>query len=113
LFIIYAQKEKMDAISHVAASLVHEVRNPLTAVKGFLKLIRESPAERSKVEAYIDICTEEIERTESILSEYLAISKPVTEKREAVDLHLQLQTVIDVMKPYANMHNVHLNMDQA
>ncbi|WEK54624.1 MAG: HAMP domain-containing sensor histidine kinase [Candidatus Cohnella colombiensis] len=112
LFIIYAQNEKMEAISHVAASLVHEVRNPLTTVKGFLKLIRESPMERNKVESYIDICTEEIQRTESILSEYLSISKPMTEKREAVDLYLQLQTIIDVMKPYANMYNVNLDMNK-
>lgn len=111
LFIIYAQNEKMEAISHVAASLAHEVRNPLTAVKGFLKLIRESPMERNKVEGYIDICTEEIQRTETILSEYLSISKPMTEKREVVDLYIQLQAIIDVMKPYANMHNVYINLD--
>ncbi len=108
LYIIYAQYEKMEAVSQVAASLVHEVRNPLTAVKGFLKLIRENPIERKKVEGYIDICTEEIQRTESILSEYLSISKPKTDKREAVDLNLQLQTILDVMKPYANMYNTQL-----
>lgn len=111
LFISYAQYEKMEAVSHVAASLVHEVRNPLTAVKGFLKLIRDNPIDRKKVEGYIDICTEEIQRTESILSEYLSISKPKTDKREAVDLHLQLQTILDVMKPYANMNNAQLELD--
>lgn len=111
LSIMYAQKEKIDAISHVAASLVHEVRNPLTAVKGFLKLIRENPLDKNKVESFIDICTEEIQRTESILSEYLSISKPKTNKREVVDLSLQLYTIIDVMRPYANMHNVQLSMD--
>ena len=113
LFINYARDEKIEAMSHVAASLVHEVRNPLTAVKGFLTLIRESPMDRSKVERYIDICTEEIQRTESILSEYLSISKPTTEKREAVDLYPLLLAVIDVMKPYANMQNVHMDMDKA
>ncbi|MBP1934854.1 sensor histidine kinase [Ammoniphilus resinae] len=113
LFITYAKNEKMEAVSHVAASLVHEVRNPLTAVKGFLTLIRESPLEREKVESYIDICSGEIQRTEGILSEYLSISKPITEKREVVDLYHQLQAVIDVMRPYANMHNVHLDMDTA
>ncbi len=113
LFIQYAQNEKMETISHVAASLAHEVRNPLTAVKGFLRLIRESPLERSKVETYIDICTEEIERTESILSEYLSISKPMTEKREVIDLNIQIHAIIDVMKPYANMNNVQLSMDNS
>lgn len=113
LVILYAKNEKIEAISHVAASLVHEVRNPLTAVKGFLKLIRGSVLDRTKVESYIDICEEEIQRTESILSEYLSISKPMTEKRESVNLHLQLQTILDVMKPYANMNNVNLSIDKS
>ncbi len=113
LFIIYAKNEKMEAISHVAASLVHEVRNPLTTVKGFLQLIRKNPMERNKVEGYIDICTEEIQRTESILSEYLSISKPNAEKQETVDLYNQMQAVIEVMKPYANMYSVELVMNKA
>lgn len=111
LYIKYAQNEKMEAISHVAASLAHEVRNPLTAVKGFLKLMRENSMERNKVDGYIDICTEEIQRTESILSEYLSISKPLTEKQVVVDLQLEIFAIIDVMKPYANMHNVQLNIE--
>jgi len=82
-------------------------------VKGFLQLIRESSLERNKVERYIDICEDEIQRTEGILSEYLSISKPMTEKREPTDLYLQLQVVLDVMRPYANMNNVNLDLDKA
>jgi two-component system sporulation sensor kinase B len=111
LFIRYAQSEKIETISHVAASLVHEVRNPLTAVKGFLTLIRENPMNPEKIERYIDICTEEIRRTESILSEYLSLSKPVKEAREIVDLNASLQMILGVMKPYANMHNVQIAAD--
>jgi two-component system sporulation sensor kinase B len=112
LFIRYAQTEKVKAISHVAASLVHEVRNPLTAVKGFLQLIHESTLDRDKVERYIDICVDEIHRTEYILSEYLSISKPLTERQEPTDLFHQLQVIMDVMKPYANMNNVLLEIDK-
>lgn len=97
LFIKYAQNEKMKAISHVAASLAHEVRNPLTAVKGLLKLIRELPLSKDKIEQYIDISIDEIQRTETILSEYLSISKPLTERREHTDLSRQLQVIISWM----------------
>ncbi|MEF2967699.1 HAMP domain-containing sensor histidine kinase [Paenibacillus sp. M1] len=111
LFIAYGQKEKTETISQVAASLVHEVRNPLTAVKGFLKLIRESGLERDKVQRYIDICESEMERAERILSEYLAVSKPPNDRQEPVgpiDLSLQLRISLEVMRPYANMNNVGL-----
>lgn len=111
LFISYAQNERVQAISHVAASLVHEVRNPLTAVKGFLTLIREGAADRGRTERYIEICMSEIARTEYILSEYLSISKPIADRQVPTDLQELLNITKDIMSPYANMHNVLLEID--
>ncbi|WP_426451876.1 ATP-binding protein [Paenibacillus sp. S-38] len=110
LFIKHAQNEKIETMSHVAASLAHEVRNPLTAVKGFLKLIRENPENRTKMEQYIAISLEEIQRTETILSDYLSISKPRAERSELINLCTQMQAIGEVMSPYANMHNVGLEI---
>ncbi|WP_209969477.1 sensor histidine kinase [Paenibacillus eucommiae] len=112
LFIQFAENEKVKAISHVAASLAHEVRNPLTAVKGFLTLIREKPLERHKLEQYIDISIDEIQRTESILSQYLSISKPLSTQREQTEMSNVLQVIKDVMTPFANMSNVQLEIDK-
>lgn len=111
LFINYAQNERVRAVSHMAASLVHEVRNPLTAVKGFLTLIREGATDRGRTERYIEICMSEIARTEYILSEYLAISKPIGDKLLPTDLGDLLSVTKDVMSPYANMHNVLLEIE--
>ncbi|MFE5322081.1 ATP-binding protein [Paenibacillus sp. NPDC056579] len=113
LFIQHARMEKMEAMSHVAASLAHEVRNPLTAVKGFLKLIRESPKEYHKVRQYIDICMDEILRTEAILSEYLSITKPPANRHELINFSEQLYLVSNVMTPFATMHNVELEVQPA
>lgn len=110
LFISYAQNERVRAITYVAASLVHEVRNPLTAVKGFLTLIRDGASDRGRIERYIEICMSEIARTEYILSEYLAISKPIGNKQEPTNLEELLRITKDVMSPYANMHNVLLEI---
>ncbi|MCZ8522461.1 MULTISPECIES: sensor histidine kinase [Paenibacillus] len=110
LFIRHAQHEKIETMSHVAASLAHEVRNPLTAVKGFLKLIRENPDNHAKIDQYIAISLEEIQRTETILSDYLSISKPRAERSELVDLSEQLQAIGEVMSPFANMNNVELEI---
>ncbi|UQZ82152.1 Sporulation kinase E [Paenibacillus konkukensis] len=113
MFIKHARNEKIEAMSHVAASLAHEVRNPLTAVKGFLTLMSRNPHDPHKTEQYIRISLDEIQRTESILSEYLAITKPFTERRERVDLSEQLQAVYNVMTPYATMYNVELILRDA
>ncbi|MFS0837449.1 ATP-binding protein [Paenibacillus sp. 1P03SA] len=109
LYLKYLQSEKIEAVGQVAASLVHEVRNPLTTVLGFLKLIRQDqamPAE--KLHRFIDTCIEEVKRTEAILSEYLSMSKPLTQKREEIDLTREIEAVVEVMTPYATMNNVSL-----
>jgi two-component system sporulation sensor kinase B len=112
-FINHVEDEKVRTIGHVAASLVHEVRNPLTTMKGFLTLINQSTLDRNKVERYIAICMDEINRTETILSEYLTISKPLTErKKEHADLSRLLEIAMDVMTPYANMNNVLVEVDK-
>lgn len=110
LFQKYLQNEKVETIAHVAASLAHEVRNPLTAVMGFLKLIRNDSISKEKTNYYIDICVEEMKRTEVILSEYLSIAKPSIPTYEQMDLVPQLNSVIEIMTPYANMNNVALEI---
>lgn len=110
LFIRHAQNEKIETMSHVAASLAHEVRNPLTAVKGFLRLIQEDPGNIAKTDQYIRISMDEIQRTEAILTEYLALSKPLKERTELIDVCEQLHVVREVMLPFANMNNVELEL---
>ncbi|MBW5447543.1 GHKL domain-containing protein [Cohnella sp. CFH 77786] len=113
LYLNYLQNEKVETIGHVAASLAHEVRNPLTAVMGFLKLIRDGSVPKEKIRYFIDISLDEIKRTEAILSEYLSVSKPALQSRERIELGLQLDSVIDIMTPYANMNNVTIERLQA
>jgi two-component system sporulation sensor kinase B len=110
LYLRYLQNEKAETIGHVAASLAHEVRNPITAVMGFLKLIRDESISKEKARYFIDISMEEIKRTEVILSEYLSIAKPNNQSYEQIDLVRQLNSVIDVMTPYANMNNIALDI---
>ncbi|WJH35003.1 HAMP domain-containing histidine kinase [Paenibacillus sp. CC-CFT747] len=60
---------------------------------------------------YIDISMEEIARTEAILSDYLSLSKPLSQNAEKFDLSSHLQSVIEVLTPFANMNNVVLKME--
>ncbi|HBV85188.1 MAG TPA: two-component sensor histidine kinase [Desulfosporosinus sp.] len=65
--------DKLKLIGEMAASISHEVRNPMTIVKGFLQLLKNKQGSRDK--EYFDIMIEELDRANSILSEFLSISK--------------------------------------
>ncbi|GMA57967.1 hypothetical protein GCM10025858_24700 [Alicyclobacillus sacchari] len=66
------KSEMLSAVGELAAGIAHEIRNPLTALKGFTKLIRTG----SHSEAYLEIMHQELERIESIINELLVLSKP-------------------------------------
>lgn len=58
-------------IGQISAGIAHEVRNPLTAVKGFLQLLREQTSHK-----YLDIASSELDRAISALQNLLQVSKP-------------------------------------
>lgn len=93
--------EKMNAVSQLAASVAHEVRNPLTVVKGFLQLFNEEtwlPAtEREKVELMIS----EIDRAHQIINDYLSLAKPGSKHFDTVDVSATLKTSIELINSYA------------
>lgn len=111
LYLQYIQNEKAEAVNHVAASLAHEVRNPLTTVLGFLQLIKSGTFPQEKTDRFLEISMEEIRRTEQILSEYLSISKPLVPFQQKLELTAQIRSVVELMTSYANMSNITLSAD--
>ncbi|MHB8125753.1 MAG: ATP-binding protein [Desulfitobacteriaceae bacterium] len=68
-----ARLDRLNLIGEMAASISHEVRNPMTTVKGFLQLLKNKQESRDK--EYFDLMIEELDRANSILSEFLSISR--------------------------------------
>lgn len=102
--------EKMDIVSHLAASISHEVRNPLTTVRGFLQLLSKMDnSEKSK--EYIHISIDELDRAEAIIRDYLSFAKPSENKVTTLDINNEFRRMIDIMKPLANQYNVQIDAE--
>lgn len=82
---IMSQYEKLAAVGQLAAGAVHEIRNPLTSVKGFIQLLKNELDGTPKGE-YINIILNEIDRINSITAEFLKLAKPSQPKKKAADL---------------------------
>ncbi|MDM5318051.1 ATP-binding protein [Fictibacillus sp. b24] len=99
------RSEKQHTLGELAASIAHEVRNPLTVVKGFLQLM-EGEDERHK--NYYPLILSELGRAENIISDYLNFAKPEFKKIESFSLPLLVMELSILLNPYALKEGISL-----
>ncbi len=75
--------DQLATIGQLAAGIAHEIRNPLTTVKGFIQLIQPDLSEIGK-EQYAIIALDEIERANDIIYEFLNAAKPQQNKKKQI-----------------------------
>ncbi|GAA0462033.1 ATP-binding protein [Alkalibacillus silvisoli] len=100
--------EKLSTAGQLAASVAHEIRNPITSLKGFLQLL-ETGIEGK--EAYLKIMKDEIEKIESISSELLYIAKPSPNEFEEANIIEMLEDVCLLMRSQARLDDVEVVLE--
>jgi len=101
-----ARLDRLYLIGETAASIGHEIRNPLTSVRGFLQLISETEAGRHFQE-YFSIILEELDRANAIMSEFLLLAKD-----KAINPQPQnLNTIIKFLYPLLKADASHAEKD--
>jgi two-component system, sporulation sensor kinase B len=94
--------EKMNAIGQLAASVAHEIRNPMTVVKGFLQIFLRKDNMSEEEHSYIQLMIEEMNRAEVIINDYLSLAKPDLEhETEVINANELALKVMDLMNSYA------------
>ncbi|MFY0543847.1 two-component system sensor histidine kinase AtoS [Brevibacillus sp. H7] len=103
-----AQAKRLAVIGELAASIAHEVRNPLTSIKAFAQIIEEDlPAEHDSRE-YTAIIVEEVERLNQFTDELLLFSRPKEERNVPVVIHDVLEQTLLLLKRKAAKQKVEL-----
>lgn len=96
-------QEKLSLAGQLAAGIAHEIRNPLTSLKGFLQLIQ---ANGSGKREYFQIMASELNRIEGIVGEMLSLAKPATVQFKQSDLIDLLTHVVTLLETKAILNNV-------
>lgn len=103
--------DKLTMIGQLTASIAHEIRNPLTTVRGFIQFLsKETKDEQFK--QFSPIILEELDRTNSIITNYLKMTKPEQFHLTDIPLHEVINGCVQLMRPYASYTNVSIEWEK-
>lgn len=100
--------ENLKSAGQLAAGIAHELRNSMTAVKGFLQLLRAEVYGRDE---YFRIIQDELKHMNSILNEFLSLAKPKTRHLQKKNLDALVRETVDLMRTQAILNNVDIEVD--
>ena len=99
------RSEKLTAVGELAAGVAHEIRNPLTSLKGFGNLLY-STSEDEKSKEFLQIMLSEIDRINFIVSEFMLLARPHEKEFAESDLISLLRHVVFLLKTQAILKNI-------
>lgn len=102
--------DRLAMIGQMAAGTAHEIRNPLTAIRGFLQMIGNTLDEKEllRERGYIDLVLAEVNRINNLVDQFLLLGKPRDITYRILDLNDVLKEIIPVLENEATLHNIEL-----
>ncbi|MCR2807961.1 ATP-binding protein [Paenibacillus soyae] len=98
--------EKYQSVGQMAASISHEIRNPLTTARGFLQLMNIDKLSKENFERYRRYAFEGLDHANQIITEYLNYTKPSVETAKRLDVKHEIDSVVQWLQPYSVQKNV-------
>ncbi|MBU9723377.1 MULTISPECIES: PAS domain S-box protein [Bacillaceae] len=103
--------EKLSIVGQLSASIAHEIRNPLTTLKGFLQLLEGEEGNVGNEGNYFKIMLEEMDRIDLITSELLFLAKPQAVEYYYEDINAILKDVILLLQSEALMNDIDIQFE--
>lgn len=101
-----ARSRHLNAIASLAAGVAHEIRNPLSSIKGFAVYFKKRLAGNREDEETADIMIAETERLNRVISQLIEFARPLVLKREPADLEDLVRQSVRLVKAEAEQSAV-------
>ncbi|TNF50473.1 PAS domain-containing protein [bacterium] len=102
------RSEKLSALGRMAASIAHEVRNPLASMSGSVQILKDSLALQDDDRRLMDIVLEETRRLNHLVGNFLDYARPPVPQFEDVDLRTVVSETVHFLSSSADMDDVQL-----
>jgi two-component system sporulation sensor kinase A len=101
------KSDKLNMVGELAAGVAHELRNPLASIRGFIQLLQHG----SDISPYASLILSEIDRINSITSEFLMLSKPQVVHYQSQEIRTIFRSVLSLIDTQASLNNVQIISD--
>jgi two-component system, NtrC family, sensor histidine kinase HydH len=98
-------------VGELAAGLAHEIRNPLSSIRGFAQFLRHTLRDRPKEQEYAQTMVAEIDRINRVVTDLLALARPKEPETAATDIPELLRHALRLMEGEAKSRDIRLEID--
>jgi len=102
------RQDRLAAIGRMAASIAHEIRNPLAAMRGSIQMLRADMEGHSSQTELMEIILRESDRLNRIISDFLNYARPRSMIQSEVDVGALLQQTFTLLRNSAEISNSHI-----
>lgn len=101
------RQDRLAAVGRVAASIAHEIRNPLAAMRGSIQVLRSEMDGNSSQAELMEIILRESDRLNRIITDYLTYARPRSQAHTNVDVRAVLQETFTLLRHSPELHSGH------
>lgn len=105
------QANRLAGLGELAAGVAHEIRNPLTAIKGYTQILDEELSVNDLKREYIEVILKEVNRLDRIVNGLLAFARPSTSHYRMLDLHDVIEETLVLIDNSAFRQRIELQKD--
>jgi two-component system sensor histidine kinase HydH len=106
-----ARNQRMATVGSLAAGVAHEIRNPLSSIKGFATYFRERYQSVPEDRKIADIMIQEVDRLNRVVGQLLDFSRPLSLSRKPVHIRNLISDSLALVRQKAEEKNIAMSMD--